>query len=154
MAGMLTTARRPMVPAPGLMLGRDLIEDLEDLTSRVLGDRAEGWFLGGAIPSMDLIENDGAIEAKLDLPGVDAKQIEVRINGNAMSITAQRKEEKEEKGKTYHRVERRVGTFSRSVTLPCAVDESKVDARYQDGVLTVTLPKAEQAKTHKITVKS
>jgi HSP20 family protein len=154
MAGMLTTTRRPLVPAPNFTLGRDLIEDLEDLTSRFLGSRGDGWFVGDAIPSMDLTENDGAIEAKLDLPGVEAKQIEVRINGNLMSITANRKEEKEEKGKTFHRVERRVGTFSRSVTLPCAVAEDKVEARYHDGVLTVTLPKAEQAKTHMITVKS
>lgn len=154
MAGMLTTTRRPMIPATGFALGRDLIEDLEDLTSRVLGDRSDGWFVGSAIPSMDLTENDGAIEAKLDLPGVDAKQIEVRVNGNVMSINAQRKEEKEEKGKTFHRVERRTGSFRRSVTLPCAVAEEKVDARYHDGVLIVTLPKAETAKAHKITVKS
>lgn len=154
MAGMVTTTRRPLVPAPGFVLGRDLMEDLEDLTTRVLGDRTDGWFVGGAIPSMDLTENDGAIEAKIDLPGVDAKQIEVRVNGNVMSISAQRKEEKEEKGKTFHRVERRAGSFSRSVTLPCAVAEEKVDARYHDGVLTVILPKAEQDKAHKITVKS
>ena len=154
MANMLTTTRRPMVPAPGFTLGRDLMEDLEDLTTRFLGDRSEGWFVGGASPSMDLTENDASIEAKLDLPGVEAKQIEVRINGNVMSISAQRKEEKEEKGKTFHRVERRAGSFSRSVTLPCAVAEEKVEAHYQDGVLTVTLPKAEQSKTHKITVQS
>jgi HSP20 family protein len=68
-------------------------------------------------------------------------------------ITGERKEEKEEKGKTFHRIERRSGSIRRSVTLPCAVKEGEINAQCKDGVLTVTLPKAEKACTRKIPVK-
>jgi HSP20 family protein len=71
-----------------------------------------------------------------------------------LTISGERKDEKEEKGKTFHRVERHYGSFSRSVTLPSAVAEDKVDAQYHDGVLTVTLQKTEEAKSKKIKVKT
>jgi HSP20 family protein len=70
-----------------------------------------------------------------------------------LTVAGERKEEKEEKGKTFHRVERLYGNFSRSVTLPCSVNEEEVAAEYKDGVLTIKLPKAEEAKAHKIKVK-
>ena len=70
-----------------------------------------------------------------------------------LTVSGERKEEREEKGKTYHRVERRVGSFSRSVTLPCPVREDAVDAQYKNGILTIKLPKTEEAKARKITVK-
>jgi HSP20 family protein len=71
-----------------------------------------------------------------------------------LTISGQRQEEKEEKGQTFHRIERRSGSFSRSVTLPTAVAEDKVDAQYKDGVLTVTMSKTEEARSRKIKVKA
>jgi HSP20 family molecular chaperone IbpA len=75
------------------------------------------------------------------------------IGGNSLSIRGERKDEKEVSGKTCHRVERRFGSFSRTITLPCAVQEDHVRAECHDGILTITLPKTEKAKTHKVLVK-
>ena len=75
------------------------------------------------------------------------------IQIGTLHVSGEHKEEKEEKGKTFHRIERRSGSFSRSLTLPAAVKESQVTAESADGVLTINLPKVEVAKTQKITVK-
>jgi HSP20 family protein len=129
-------------------------EEMEEWMSKVLGEREEIWPFGRISPSLDLAETDHAIEARLDLPGVDPKDIDIQINANMLTVSGQRKEEKEEKGKTFHRVERRSGSFSRCVSLPCAVKEENVEAKYRDGVLTITMPKTEEAKSHKIPVKA
>jgi HSP20 family protein len=89
----------------------------------------------------------------MDLPGMTAKDIDIQISGSVLTVSGQREEEREEKGKTFHRVERRYGSFSRSVTLPSAVEESEVAAECRDGVLTIKLPKTEESKAHKIKVK-
>jgi HSP20 family protein len=129
-------------------------EEMEDLMAKLFGQGEEMWPFGRVSPSLDLAETDQAIEARLDLPGVDPKEIDIQINANMLTVSGQRKEEKEEKGKTYHRVERRAGSFSRSVSLPCAVKEEAVEAKYHDGVLTITMPKTEEAKSRKIEVKT
>ena len=104
--------------------------------------------------ALDLAESDKAIEVRMDVPGIKAADIDIQLNNNVLTISGEKKENKEEKGKTYHRVERSVGTFSRSLMLPCSVKEDKIDARYQDGVLTVTLPKTEEAASRKIQIKT
>jgi HSP20 family protein len=131
-----------------------LREEMNDLSTRFLGEEAEGWFTGTMAPSLDMSETDNTIEVRMDLPGVTAKEIDIQISGNVLTVSGQRKEEKEEKGRTYHRVERRYGSFSRSVTLPSVVAESEVAAEYHDGVLSITMPKTEESKAHKIKVKS
>ncbi|MEZ6120010.1 MAG: Hsp20/alpha crystallin family protein [Pirellulaceae bacterium] len=102
---------------------------------------------------MDLSENDEALKVRVDLPGVKMEDIDVQVNANQLTITAERKEEQETKEATTHRLERRIGRFSRSLALPCEVDETAIAATYQEGVLTVTLPKSEKTKTRRITVK-
>jgi HSP20 family protein len=129
-------------------------EEMEDLFSRALGEEPGLWPAERIVPSLDLAECDAAVEVRVDIPGMEAKDIEIQVNGNLLTISGERKEEREEKGKTYHRVERRVGSFSRTVTLPCPVKEDAVDAQYKNGILTVKLPKTEAAKSRKITVKS
>jgi HSP20 family protein len=84
---------------------------------------------------------------------MDAKDINVQVHGNAVTISGERKEEKEEKGKTFHRMERRSGSFARTLTLPCEVNEDEVAAEYVQGVLMLTLPKCETAKVKKVAVK-
>ena len=81
-----------------------------------------------------------------------ADNIDIEISGNMLTITGDRQEEKEEKGLTFHRVERRTGHFSRTVVLPCEIDEDRIEAKSDDGVLTVSLPKTEAAQTKKIKV--
>jgi HSP20 family protein len=124
-----------------------------DLIAQLFGDEVEGWLTNALTPSLDLSETETAVEARMDLPGMKAEDFEIRINENVLTVTGERKEEKEEKGRTFHRMERRTGLFSRSIPLPCAVNAEKVDARYHDGVLTISMPKTQEAKAHKIAVK-
>ena len=155
MANTLTT-RRPS----GLssMWRRDpfaaLREEMNQLRTRMWGDEDEGWFSGALAPSIDLSETETAVEVRMDLPGVKPKDIDIQVSGNVLTVIGQRDEEKEEKGRTFHRLERHSGSFSRSITLPTPINESEVAAEYRDGVLTITLPKSEQSKPHRIKVKS
>ena len=103
-------------------------------------------------PSLDLSETPEAVQVRMDLPGMKPEDVNIEITGNTLRITGERKEGKEEKNKTY--VERRLGSFSRSVALPCPVKESDVNAEYANGVLTVTMWKSEEAKAHKIKIKA
>jgi HSP20 family protein len=130
-----------------------LREEMKDLRAQMFGDGDEGWLNVATAPALDMSETDKAIDVRMDLPGITAKDIDIQVNGNLLTVSGERKEEKEEKGKTFHRVERSCGSFSRTVTLPCAVNESEVAAEYKDGVLTVKLPKTEESKAHKIKVK-
>ncbi len=84
----------------------------------------------------------------------DDSEIDIQLNNNLLTVSGERKEEKEEKGRTLHRIERRVGSFSRSITLPCSVAADEAAAEYRDGVLKITLPKTEESKAQKIKVKA
>ena len=106
------------------------------------------------MPTIDLVETENQFEVTVDLPGLKPEEVKVELKNGELWISGKRLEEKEEKGKTYHRVERRTGSFSRSVTLPCPVEEEDVDAQYKNGILTIRMPKTEEAKAHKITAKS
>jgi HSP20 family protein len=131
-----------------------LRKEMDDLIARVWdGERERGWFEATFAPSVDLVEADNAFEVRMDIPGLEPKDIEVQVHGNAVTISGQRKEEKEERGKTFHRLERRSGSFSRTLSLPCIVNEDEVAADYTQGVLTVKLPKCEQEKPKRVTVK-
>jgi HSP20 family protein len=136
--------------------GRDpwnmLRDEMNELRTRFLGED-EGWLAGGPLPSIDLSETENAIEVRMDIPGVKAKEIDIQLNGNLLTVTAQREEEKEEKGRTFHRIERQTGRYTRTISLPALVVESEVAAEYHDGVLSITLPKTDESKAHKIKVK-
>jgi HSP20 family protein len=127
---------------------------MEELFARTFGEEGNIFAADRITPSLDLAETDGVLEVRMDIPGMEAKDIDIQVNNNLLTVSGERKEEREEKGKTYHRVERRVGSFSRTVTLPCPVKEEAVDAQYKNGTLTIKLPKTEEAQARKITVKS
>lgn len=131
-----------------------LRQEMEELFSGAWPEGEQLAWSGALVPALDVSETDKTIEVKMDLPGIKASDIDVQVNGNVLTVSGERKEEKEEKGKTYHRIERRYGSFSRSTTLPAAVIEDKVDAQYHDGVLTITMEKTEEAKSRKIKVKT
>ena len=105
-------------------------------------------------PSMDVSETPEALVVKAEVPGVDPKEVEISVSGDTLTLKGEKKEEKEEKGKTWHRIERSYGSFFRSVTLPAPVDADRIAAEVRDGVLTITLPKTEKAKTKRIEVKA
>ena len=105
-------------------------------------------------PSVDIEENDDKYMIRADLPGVDKKDIDVKLENGVLSIRGEKQVEKETgKGSKQHRRERFHGTFARSFTLPDAVKADAVDASYQDGVLTLHIPKMEQAKPKSIDIK-
>jgi HSP20 family protein len=133
---------------------RALQERMDNLISNFSQEWDGGWLSNANSPSMDVSETDDAIQVHVDLPGIKAEDVDVEVRGNMLQIIGERKEEKEKKGKTWHRTERRVGKFARAMTLPCAVQEEKVQAEYRDGVLNITLPKAEESRTRKVAVKA
>src|SRR5437870_9250357 len=103
-------------------------------------------------PSVDIFENDNEVVLKAELPGMNAKDIEVRLENNVLMLKGERRFEKETKEENYHRIEREYGTFSRSFALPTAVNGDKVIAEYKDGVLKIVLPKKEETKPKPIKI--
>jgi len=103
-------------------------------------------------PAIDIIEEQDNVKVRADLPGIKKDEIEVAVENDVLTIKGEKKNEKEIKEKDYVRSERYYGAFHRSFTLPSAVDASKVNATYKDGVLEITLPKKEEAKSKQIKV--
>ncbi len=130
-----------------------LRKEMDDLLSNFWGPTPTTWLSSNLSPAVDLSEQENAFVIKVDAPGLEAKDLNVQVHGNTVSVSGQRQEEKESKDKTYYRMERRQGSFSRSVNLPCNINEDEVAAEYVNGVLTLTLPKAESSKAKKISVK-
>jgi HSP20 family protein len=115
--------------------------------------REDEWALGGSwAPSVDIYEHDNTIVLKAEIPGVDPKDVDIRVENNTLTLRGERKLDHEVKRDSYHRVERTYGQFSRSFTLPSTVNTEKIKAEYKDGVLKVALPKREEAKPKQIQV--
>src|SRR5258708_3162960 len=100
----------------------------------------EDYALAAWAPAVDIFEQDGNIVLKAELPGVDPKDVDVRVENNVLTLRGERKLDGDVKKEGYHRVERAYGSFGRSFTLPTVVDTEKIKAEYKDGVLRVTLP--------------
>ena len=103
-------------------------------------------------PPVDIYETESEVVLKAELPEVDQKDIEIKIDENVLILKGERKFEKETKEENYHRMERFYGNFSRSFTLPSAIDQEKIKAQYKDGLLKITMPKKAETKQKKITV--
>jgi HSP20 family protein len=103
-------------------------------------------------PPVDIYEDEQNFTLMIEVPGIDEKDIDVRIEGNTLTVQGERKLEKEEKEENFRRVERRYGSFTRSFTLPGSVDPGQVSADYDKGVLKIKLPKKAEAKPQQIKV--
>ena len=103
-------------------------------------------------PPVDIYEDEHNITLKLEVPGIDEKDIDVRVEGNTLTVHGERKIEKEEKEENFRRVERQYGSFTRSFTLPSSVDPAQVSANYDKGVLKINLAKKAEAKPKQIKV--
>jgi HSP20 family protein len=110
--------------------------------------------LGEWQPTLDVTEDKDAVTVKVELPGVEQKDIGVTLQEGVLTVKGEKREETEEKGKQYHRVERSYGAFARSIRVPAAVQAEKVTATFKDGVVTITLPKAPEAKGTLVPVKA
>ena len=132
----------------------DLREELDRLFESPLGElgRASHLF-NGWTPAVDLYEDKDSFTVKAELPGLKSEDIDVSLNEGVLVISGERKcEQKFDEAET-HRVERFFGRFQRSIVLPSSVKTDKIAAQYKDGVLTVTLPKSEEAKPKQIEIK-
>jgi HSP20 family protein len=104
-------------------------------------------------PAIDVCETESSVAISFDLPGLKKEDVSITVEDGVLTVSGEKKFEEETKDKTWHRLERSYGRFHRALTLPVGVDADKADARFQDGVLTVELPKTEAAKPRKIAVR-
>jgi HSP20 family protein len=143
----------------------ELHRRMDDLFNSFFSDVEErfpdlGWGLvpskGAHLPKVDISESDAEVTVTADLPGMDEKDISVTLDENLLTIRGERKDEREEKKRNYHLVERTYGEFHRVIPLPVGIDKDKVKASFKNGVLSVALPKLPTAKaqTKKIQIAS
>jgi HSP20 family protein len=137
-----------LIPRTGsIHSARDLFDRLfEDELLPLRGEKS--W-----APAFDISENEKGYTVSAELPGIDEKDLEITIAGGMLSVKGEKKQETEEKGETYHRIERTYGSFQRSFRIPDAVQGDKVDATYKDGILKLVIPKAEESAVKKIKIK-
>ncbi len=130
------------------------LEEMQRNLSRILDDASFGGTETGQwLPAVDIRETDDALLVEAELPGIDKKDVNVEVKDGVLTISGERKFEKDVKEENVHRIERSYGRFVRSFSLPTNVDTDKVEATMKDGVLSVRLPKKESAKPKAITVK-
>ncbi len=133
------------------------IEDMFDRYTRAVGwPRTGGQDVvatGDWAPRVDIAETDKEFLIKAEIPEVKKEDVKVTVDNGVLTIRGERKQEKEEKGKKFHRIERSYGSFTRSFTLPDNVDETKITATFKDGMLNLQIQKTEEAKPKAIEVK-
>ncbi|HET8721758.1 MAG TPA: Hsp20/alpha crystallin family protein [Nitrospira sp.] len=137
------------------------LEDMEKRLSTLFGrapvatdgEKKEAISVAQWSPLVDITEDDKEYVVKAEIPEMKKEDIKINVHDDVLTMSGERKYEKEEKGKKYHRVERAYGSFMRSFALPEDADGSKISAEYKDGLLKVHLPKSEQAKKKAIEVK-
>jgi HSP20 family protein len=108
---------------------------------------SENW-----TPAVDILEKNGTLILRAELPGLEEKEIDVKLEGDVLTFKGERKREKEEKGSSYHRIESFHGSFSRSFSLPDTVDRDKITAEYKNGLLTIAMPLRTEVKPREIPV--
>ena len=135
------------------------LEDMSERLNRVFSRPSlrnsgkENLTVADWMPTVDISESDGEYLIKAELPEVKKEDVKVTVENGVLTLQGERRQEKEEKSKRFHRVERSYGSFVRSFSLPESVDESSVRADYKDGVLNLHLPKSEKVKPKAIDVK-
>ena len=138
---------------------RDLMSIQNEL-NRLFGrtyagsDAGPGTNAGAWLPPLDIYETQGSFVVKVELPGVEPDSVEVSVEDNVLTIQGERKFYSEVDEESFHRVERRYGQFARSLSLPASANAEGITAAFDKGVLTIEVPKVEQAKPRKITVKA
>lgn len=141
----------------------DPVKELEDMSERLnrmfarpvtrRDNGKETLTVADWVPTVDIEEGEQDYHITAELPGLKKEDVKITVQEGVLTLQGERKQEKEEQGKRFHRVERSYGAFVRSFALPDAVDEAKVSAEFKDGVLHIRLPKSERAKPKAIEVK-
>jgi HSP20 family protein len=138
---------------------RDLMSiqsELNRLFGRTYGGDSHGTpsAAGSWVPALDVYETREHFVVTMDLPGIDPESVDLTVEDSTLTVSGSRERSNETHEENYLRVERRFGQFSRSLSLPASADPAKIDARFHKGVLTIQVPKAEEAKPKKITIKA
>jgi len=135
--------------------GRELTRrysDIYELMDRFFSRTPFSEFHTEWTPSIDISETDGEITVRAELPGMDSEDLDVNVAGDLLSIKGEKKKEEEKKDKGYYVSESYFGSFQRNIRLPAEVQSDKVQAKFKDGVLNITLPKSEETKPKKIQI--
>jgi HSP20 family protein len=130
-----------------------LREDMERVFDSMIGRLSRDRTDAAWIPAVDVEETEDSIVARVEIPGMRKEDIKVKVVGNTLTISGERKSEVEQKTRTFHHVERSYGRFSRTLSLPAEVDSDAAHANYKAGVLELILPKTTKAKPREIAVK-
>lgn len=149
--------QRSLLPTTDRYPGRmsRIEEEMEELMQRFWGREGDWLTTGGSfLPTVDLVETENQFEVTVDLPGLKPEEVTVEFKSGELWISGKREEEKEEEGKTYHRVERSQGEFRRVLSLPESIDEGKINAHFENGVLKIVVPKSEEIKSKRIEVQT
>jgi len=126
-----------------------LQSQMSRLWDATIGSRQESW-----LPAVDVFDTENAVVLKAELAGMNPDDIEIEVEDNVLTIKGERRFEEEVDEERYYRVERRFGSFQRSLALPQGVKADEITAAYDDGILTVTIPKAEEEEPKRIEVKA
>ena len=131
-----------------------LRNEMDRLFDRFFGEKTSIEPIEGRwIPALDIVETKNAIVINAEIPGIDPQDINISITGDTLTIKGEKKQEKEEKDENYHKIERSYGSFSRSIRIPVDIHSEKIEAKYKNGILKITLPKKEESKPKEIKVK-
>ena len=131
-----------------------LREEMNDLLSRFWSHTSEPFGLAEWSPALDVSETDDTVLVHAEIPGIDPKELDIAVVGDTLTIRGEKKDETERKGRNFHRVERRYGSFTRSLRLPAPVNAEQVTAKASGGILEIRLPKKEGAKAKRIEIKT
>jgi HSP20 family protein len=129
-----------------------LQDRLNRLFQNSFGESQDSLTTSSFSPAVDVYEDEHAVNLKIEVPGIDEKDLDIRVENNTLTVHGERKFEKEEKEENFRRVERQYGSFTRSFSLPQTVDSENVSANYDKGMLKISLPKKAEAKPKQIKV--
>ncbi len=132
---------------------RDMERFINSMWGGSLRDRDEADSMCGTwVPPVNILEREDGVEITIEMPGVDAKDVEVTVEDGVLSIRGERQFEEATEGETYHRVESSFGAFERRFTVPTSVNPGKIEARFKNGVMILALPKREESKPRTVKV--
>jgi HSP20 family protein len=135
-----------------MMTLREAMDRLfDDAFTRPLSVR-DGWPM--AIPAIDMYQTDNDVVVKASIPGIKAEEVQINITGDILTLKGEAKQEAERKDRAWHIREQRFGSFERSLVLPTAVKSDKAEAVFENGILTITLPKADEVKPRTINIQA
>jgi HSP20 family protein len=135
-----------------MMTLREAMDRLfDDAFTRPLSVR-DGWTM--ASPSIDMYQTDNEVVVKASIPGLKAEDVQINVSGDVLTLKGEVKQEEERKDRAWHIREHRFGSFERSIALPTDVKSDKAEAMFENGILTITLPKADEVKPRTINIKA